>query len=263
MRKASPAARHTTLAFAVAVLVGCASTTASREPIVTDRPDFTESTSTVSPGVVQAEGGYTFSRAAIEKSNTIGELLLRIGLTRNAELRLEPGSYSRVSSPVGTLSGREDGELGAKIRLHAARDHHPSPVPAVALVVATSVPTGSDTFRENRPQPEVKLASEWTLTDRLGLAMNFDVARPVADSRRFTELAASASFGIDLSPRFDAFVELFGFAPEFEGAKHTRYLDTGITASLGPNLQVDLRGGVGLNGTAPDYFVGAGIAHRW
>ena len=249
--------------FIVIGVIGCASATASREPMTTDRPDFTESTSTMAPGDVQAEGGYTFARAASEKTSTIGELLVRIGLTQRAELRVEPGSVLRVSSPTGTQSGREDGELGAKVRLHAVPDDHPSLVPAVSLLVASSIPTGTDAFREKHSQPEVKLASEWTLTHRLGVATNFDVARPVADARRYTELAASASFGLELSSRFAAFAELFGFAPQIEGAKHTRYFDTGISATIMPTLQIDFRGGVGLNGTAPDYFVGAGLAHRW
>ena len=256
-------ASHAFGTFAVIGLVGCASVNTSREPLVSDRPDFTESTSTMAPGEVQAEGGYTYTRGAGETSNTVGELLVRIGLSHFAELRIEPGSYSRVMSPTGTETGWEDSEIGAKVRLHNAADDHPSAVPAVALVLASSIPTGSDAFRESHAQPEVKLASEWTLTNRLGLATNFDVARPVADARRYTELAASASFGFELSPRVSAFAEAFGFAPEIAGAKHTSYLDSGVAASLSPNLQIDIRGGVGLNGAGPDYFVGAGLARRW
>ena len=215
------------------------------------------------PGVVQAEGGYTFARTPDEKSSAAGELMVRIGLTHRAELRVEPGSYSWVVSPVAKQSGREDGEIGAKIRLRGAADDRPSRMPNVALVLASSVPTGSDGFRENRLQPEVKLAGEWTLSRRIGLGMNLDVARPVDDARRFTELAASASFGFELSSKVGAFAEAFGLAPELAGVKHTGFLDTGLTASLSPSVQVDVRGGFGLNGAGPDYFVGAGLVHRW
>lgn len=256
-------ASHSLGTLAVIGLVGCASANTAREPLITDRPDFTESTSIVAPGEVQAEGGYTYSRAARETSNTAGELLVRVGLLHFAELRIEPGSYSRVSSPTGIERGWQDSEIGAKVRLHNAADDHPSAIPAVALVLGSSIPTGSDAFRESHAQPEVKLATEWTLTRRLGLATNFNVARPVADSRRYTELAASASFGFELSPRYSAFAEAFGFAPQIAGAKHTSYLDSGVAASLSSNLQIDIRAGVGLNGAGPDYFVGAGLARRW
>jgi hypothetical protein len=36
-----------------------------------------------------------------------------------------------------------------------------------------------------------------------------------------------------------------------------------MTFSLTPGYQVDLRGGMGFNGARPDYFVGAGLVHRW
>ncbi len=214
-------------------------------------------------GNVQAEGGYTFSRATSQRANTLGELLVRIGLGNHLELRVEPGSYSWVTSSTGSQSGREDGELGVKLRVHDATEDRPSPVPAVALIFASSVPTGGTVFRERRPQPEVKFATEWTLTHRLGLGTNLDFARPVDNDQRYTEFAASASLGFDMAHGVGAFFEVFGFAPEISGAKRTGYFDTGMTASLSADLQVDLRGGVGLNGAGPDYFVGVGVVRRW
>jgi hypothetical protein len=265
-RRTRRAIRHGAAAvceLAVGGVVGCASATASHEALVSDRPDFTESTSTVRPGGVQAEGGYTFSRVADERSSAAGELLVRIGVTRRAELRLEPGSYEWVTSSDGRQTGRDDAEVGVKLRVHKAADERPSPVPAVSVVLATSVPTGSREFREGRLQPEAKLATEWTLAPHVSLATNLDVARLLRDGRRYTELAASASLGVDLSPRMGAFAEAFGFAPEISGEKHTAYLDTGLTAMLTADLQIDVRGGVGLNGMGPDYFVGAGLVRRW
>jgi outer membrane putative beta-barrel porin/alpha-amylase len=248
---------------AILATAGCASAEALREPITTDRPDFTESTITVKPGIVQIEGGHTFERVTSEKTNTTGELLLRIGLASRAELRIEPGSYTKVTSPSGDASGWEDGALGMKVRLDARPNDNPSIVPDVSLVAHTSVPTGGRTFRQNRLQPEVKLAAAWTITDRLGLSTNFNVARPVDENGRYTELAASASFGFDLTSRLGAFAEVFGFAPQLENVGRTHYLDTGLAFGLTPNFQLDVRGGVGLNGAAPDYFVGAGIGRRW
>ena len=250
--------------LAFSSVVGCASATALHEPLVSDRPDFTESTSTVDPAHIQAEGGYTFTRSAGEKSNSVGEILLRFGLARFAELRLEPGSYSWVTSPSGKDSGREDGEVGTKLRLYDPAGDNPSPVPAVAVVLKTSVPTGTAVYREKRLQPTAELATEWKIASHVGLGTNVNVARPVDDDgKRYTELAFSASFGFDLSPRFGAFAEGYGFVPENSGSKRTGFLDTGLTAALSADLQLDFRAGIGVNGTAPDYFIGAGIVRRW
>ena len=52
------------------------------EPLVTDRPDFTEAGSTVGQGVAQIEFGYTYSYnndgGEIVRSNSFGEPLLRM-----------------------------------------------------------------------------------------------------------------------------------------------------------------------------------------
>src|SRR5690349_17862161 len=250
-------------AIATLAMLGCASAAALHEPLVSDRPDFTESTITVKPGIVQLEGGHTFERVSSEKTNTTGELLLRIGVARRVELRIEPGSYTKVASPGDDESGWEDGAVGTKVSVYAKPNDKPSIVPDVSLLAATSVPTGGRAFRQRRLQPEAKLASAWTLTDRVDLSTNLVVSRPVDENGRFTELAASASFGFDLTSRLGAFAEVFGFAPQRDNVGRTQYVDTGFTFGLTPNFQLDARGGLGMNGAAPDYFVGVGLARRW
>ncbi len=93
------------------------------DSIVTDRPDFTESTSTIPQGHFQVEGGYTFTRQGDEESSSLGELLVRIGTGERVEARLGIGSYSQVDPGVpgsSTLSGYEDPFLGIKVRLNAS-----------------------------------------------------------------------------------------------------------------------------------------------
>jgi hypothetical protein len=255
--------RRFALAVSLMFATGCASARPGRDPLVSDRPDFTEAPETMAPREVQVEGGYTFARTAREQTHTTGEILTRIGLAPRVELRIEPGSYSTLSSPVGDSRGVEDAGLGVKLGLHDARDAGPSLVPALSVILMTSVPTGSRAFRQSAMQPEAKLVTAWTLTDRLGFAANVNVARPVEDRRRFTEWAGSASLGITLTERYGTYVEVFGFEPQLRGAATTKYANTGLTAALTPNFQLDVRAGVGFNRTGPDYFVGAGFARRW
>lgn len=230
---------------------------------MSDRPDFTDGPEPLAPGQVQLEGGDTFTRVAADKANTTGELMVRVGVVPHAELRIEPGSYTSLTSPLGDARGREDGTLGAKLELHEAPAHGPSAVPALAVLVFTSVPTGSSVFRQRAMQPEAKLASDWTLSDRVDFGANIDVARPVESGERFTEWAVSGSLGVSLTTRYSGYAELFGVAPQLAGERHTGYADTGVLASLTPNFQVDARVGIGFNGASPDYFVGAGFARRW
>lgn len=247
----------------IALLCGCATATSGREPLVSDRPDFTEATYTIPRGQVQVEGGHTFSRVDAEKANTTGEVLVRIGLAPSTELRIEPGSYTVVTAPSADSRGREDGALGLKVRLHNAADDRPSIIPEMSLVLLTSVPTGSSVYRQRAWQPEAKFASQWTFTDRVALSTNLNVGRLADDDGRFTELDASASLGVDLSPRFGAYAELFALSPQRRGVSAAKYANTGLTASITPDFQLDVRVGIGLNAAGPDYFLGAGLARRW
>src|SRR6185369_15747729 len=53
----------------------------------TDRPDFTESTGLVGRGVFQFENGFTVAREHGVHSLSDGEFLVRVGVSRRAELR--------------------------------------------------------------------------------------------------------------------------------------------------------------------------------
>lgn len=158
-RRGRASSRGLVIAASLLVTTGCASARPGQEPLVSDRPDFTEAPETVAPRRVQLEGGHTFARADGERANTTGEVLLRIGVAPRAELRLEPGSYSTLSSPAGDTRGLEDAVAGMKFRLHDAPEAGRSLMPAVSLLVMTSVPTGSAAFRQSAMQPEAKLVA--------------------------------------------------------------------------------------------------------
>jgi len=68
------------------------------QPLVTDRTDFTESTEPIPAGHAQLEAGYTFTfdreNEDRVRDHTAGELLLRIGVVDNFELRIGWDGYS-------------------------------------------------------------------------------------------------------------------------------------------------------------------------
>ena len=69
--------------------------------------------------------------------------------------------------------------------------------------------------------------------------------------------------GRSLGARLGAFAELYGLSPSSPDGGDESYLDGGFTFSLGPNAQLDLRGGAGLTGDSADWLFGLGFAHRW
>jgi hypothetical protein len=134
------------------------------EPLVTDRPDFTESAETVARGRVQVEGGYTFTEREAEDEQSLGEVLVRVGLSQRFELRLGLDSWVHLD-PAGPGRGTEgfaDPSVGAKLVLRADTDQRTSS-PQLALLFGTTLPIGSSDLREPHAQPFAVLAASWGL----------------------------------------------------------------------------------------------------
>lgn len=235
----------------------------STEPIATDRPDFTESTTTVEPGGLQVESGMTFARNGPEKERTIGEVLVRLGTTDRTELRIGLNSYM-ISSATGVrTAGLEDAAIGGKLRLLRGGTAG-SLQPAISLVAFTSLPTGSSAFGDAKLQPTAKLATSWDLSPRVSWSSNLNYARIRQKARSYGEWAASGSLGMSLSERVGSYLEYFGNYPLVAGGLDAHYLNGGFTFGLGSSAQFDARAGVGLHDVdGPNYFLGIGFAKRW
>lgn len=89
------------------------------EPIVTDRPDFTEASSTVGCGVFQIESGYTFAfdrdGPAKTQSHSFPEALLRYGIVDDwLEMRLAT-NFAGETFNTSSETGMEDLYVGMKL----------------------------------------------------------------------------------------------------------------------------------------------------
>lgn len=238
-------------------------------PLVTDRPDVTESSQVVPRGLVQVEMGYSFLRfeegdARLDLSAFPGTLV-RVGLHDRVELRVEWAGYLSESLDAGQSSHEDSGwgntALGAKIKLREEE----GAAPQLALLVDAVVPSGSKSFRAERVDPAVRVAGSNTLSERLGLGYNFgfgalSIEEASGDIDTLGLWRYSLALGIGLSERWGTFVEVFGFVPTAGGPAHS--LDSGLTYLVSRTVQVDISGGLGLNERAEDWFVGVGISFR-
>jgi hypothetical protein len=233
----------------------------------TDRPDFTEGTSTVPAGHYQLESGYTFTRQGDEESQSLGEVLLRIGVGESVEARLGVGSYDWVRSGVPgerALRGYEDPTIGVKIRL-TPEDMNllPPGHPSLAILLATSVPVGSGGFSSDVWQPEGKLALGWDFTDRFSLASTLVYTYASDGGERFGQFAASLSAGLALDDRWGAYLEGYGFSKESADGSSTSYLNTGLSYLLSKDVSFDVRVGAGLDSPHPNWYAGLGGSVRF
>lgn len=226
--------------------------------LVTDRPDFTESAESVERGHLQLEAGYSFEDGGREEVHTVGETLLRIGLSGLTELRLELPSYVDPGGPRGFA----DASIGLKLEAAAAGDEHSFLEPAMALIVSTTLPTGEAEIGEPHLQPGVLLALAWPLGERFAVGSNVGLTYASSDGEQFAEARFSTALGADLGGAWGGFLEYYGFFPENAGGEARHFVDGGLTYLLSSDLQLDARIGTEPGGET-DLFAGVGLAYRW
>ena len=245
---------------------------AAQEPeLVTDRPDQTESSETVPPGRIQIEAGWTYASNSADPEVAVHELpgtLLRIGLLERLELRAGWSGWmlEDTTMAAGRSEGRtgsSDAELGAKFRLLSERGVRPQS----ALLLSTSLPTGSDEITSERADPELRLSCSHTLSDSTGLGYNLGVAwgsepRTGGGSVTRSSYFYTLALGRSLTERLGTFLELFGEIPASAPGGPVHAWDGGFTYLLRDHLQLDVSAGVGLSAAADRWFTGAGISLR-
>lgn len=247
-------------------LPACVLPAAAQDEVVTDRPDQSESTSIVGRGIFQLETGIGLERdensLANDETLEWGGSLLRYGLSDRFELRLAFTAHTVVSSETSARKfesqGFADPELGFKLRLREGDGLSP----AIAFLAATTLPIGEDELSSDRFDPTVRLAFDHDLSDTLGLGWNVGYSRESDGGDHQDYALYSASLGVDIDDRWGTFYELFGTVAVGGEADDAHSFDTGITYLVNDNLQLDIAAGVGLNGEAPDTFVGLGVSWR-
>jgi hypothetical protein len=233
--------------------------------IVTDRPDFTEASSTVGAGVVQLETGYTFTKNEETTSHSWGEPLFRVGLFANwLEFRTALFPVTQNIKQAGgrqSDSGTEDLYLGFKIGLTPQHGW----LPETALMPQMTVPTGSATFTESVVLPGVNYLYGWDLTEKTSFGGSTQFNESIdGTGNQYTQWAQSLTVGRSLNEELSMYSEWFALLPD--GAadiKPEHYFNGGFTYLFSDDIQFDIRAGVGLNEASADFFAGSGVSLRF
>jgi hypothetical protein len=242
-------------------LVSLASTAEASEPLVTDRPDFTESGLVVGRGVLQLEAGGTYLDAGEGEETSLGELLVRLGVTSGLELRLQTLTYLWVDAPSGNQSGFDDSSIGAKFQLTRAHAGGFLGRTDSALIVSSTFPSGNSDFRSETWQPSAVVALGWDLSSRVSAGVNFGYEW-AKDEVRFDSLSASGVIGIGITENTSAFFELYGHNREEARGPNTLNFQTGVAHLLSPDLQLDARVARRVIDDGVDFLFGVGVSWR-
>jgi hypothetical protein len=241
------------------------------EGIVTDRPDFVESSEVVGPGRFQLETGVERPRDREGSVRTRGwstGTLLRWGTGERTELRLETDGFNRVrvrddaTGASSSVSGMSDLSLGVK--WHARDGDAEAGMPSMAWLLHVELPTGAKALRGRGARPSLRAVAEWELPQGFSLGVMPGVAADTDDDgRRFAAGILAATLGKDFGP-LHGFVEVAGqrLASRTHGGSVVTF-DTGVAWQPGPDWQLDVSLQKGLSSAAPDLQWGVGIAVRF
>lgn len=215
--------------------------------LVTDRPDFTESSFTILPGRLQIESGFTQEwTASSSRSFSAPELLLRIGMAKNLEARFGLPNYGWAREGALSEEGFGATYLGFKLQLGPLGGGWDS-----ALIPAITFPARSGS---ESTTPELKAV--WaTAVGAYSLTGMTAASWPEAGAMEWLQ---TVSLGIPIASRLGAFVE--GVAGVSRSSRPAYTLHGGFVYQPDRSTQWDFHIGAGLSPAAPRVFLGAGYS---
>lgn len=231
---------------------------AQPDPIASDRPGIGDGAATVAPGRFQVETGYSYADLGAGTQHNFGELLFRYGVTSSFELRAAVNSFIVQRGSVDA-DGFGDSGIGFKYNLVRGTGRPMGP-PQLTLLASTSLPTGADAFGSDELQPTIKLTYDWPLSDVATLSANGGYTFPLDDAGH-GQYILIGTLGVSF-PGAEGLGAYAGYAGFYDEMENQNYLEGGVTYLVNSNTQVDLNGGLRVDGQ-DELFVGFGFAHRF
>lgn len=237
------------------------------DPIVTDRPDFVESSNVVGKGRFQVEtslAGERNSADGVRERSVSSPTLLRYGISDNLELRLETEGRVHARSTDATGVTRQRGYADTSIGMKWHTLDASGNAPSVGVLVHADLDSGSTALRGSGVRPSVRVAAEWELPGGLSAGVMPGLSYENNDAgQRFTNGIFAVVVGKALTERFRTFAEvsLPQIASSADGGTQASF-NTGVAYLISPNVQVDAALSKGLNHRTADLGMTVGLSFK-
>ena len=246
-----------------ALILPCITYAQEESPLVTDRPDQTESALVVPAWRLQIETGMakewvSSGSDSYDENNRFGTTLLRYGLFDFMEFRLGSDLLNHQSKLPAGASRSDFGTspIGVGFKFSVAKEN--GLVPDIALITSWQIPnTGNKAFSSDKWQHSYVFSFAHTLSDNWGLGYNLGYEFEGGfDNTAFKYTLVA---GYSIASRWGSFVEVYGSKISTPWDHRT---DAGLTFLLFPNFQFDFSGGIGLSNVSAEGFISMGFSWR-
>ena len=222
----------------------CFSITVSAQKIITDRPDQTESSSTIQKGNLQIESGALLEFIGEDVSYSERHLLvpttlIRYGVLDFAEIRIV-SQIENVNNKLTNVTGMTDLEIGTKLQL-LKKDQSSL---EIALLSHLIIPTGSKEVTGNRTGLINKICFSHKSNTNIDIGYNLGY-NYFHDNTG--DLTYSFVLGLGINDKLSVYLEPYGEVIDFKD--HLTNINSGITYLLKDNFQLDFSFGTGINYT--------------
>jgi hypothetical protein len=259
-----------TLWILAALCAGAASSQAAEEAIVTDRPDFVESSDVVGKGRFQIETSVAYERDEADGVRTrlySTPTLLRIGVSDNLELRFETEGALRLSTVDAGVKTHERGyaDLALGVKWHVQEGDEATGKPGIAWLLHVDADSGSKEFRGRGWRPSLRMVAEWELPKGFSVGVMPGLYNERNDQGQgYTGGIFAVVLGKSLTEKLRGFVEFSSQAltsPKNGGNVVTA--DAGLAYLITNSVQVDTAVSRGLSQTTPDFGWTVGLSVRF
>ena len=231
--------------------------------MITDRPDATESPTTVPKGFLQLETGafYDSFEEDTIKTETVGynTSLFRYGLFDNFELRLgfnfEETRFSvNDVEDDNVASGFSHLLFGFKVAVLDEKGW----VPEIGVLGHLYLPfTAGEDYKPETTGADFRFSFAHTLSEKSSIGYNLG-AQWGNDSPEIAYVY-TLSYGYSVLDTLGIYAEIYGDLPENSQANH--FWDAGLTYAIKPNIQLDATVGKSIT-KGQDLLLSAGVTVR-
>jgi hypothetical protein len=238
-------------------------------PIITDRPDASNTSFLIPKGYIQIESGAQIDGTKFSPDNcqliyTYDNTSFKFSPTQLLELKVISG-YCKQASNKKTYWQKASTEqvgfsplvLGSKVLLV----EHSRYFPHLSLESNFVLPGKRMLDAPSFICPEFRLLMFNHLSKHLSLSYNLGMDYFNSSKLSKPRYLYTLSLGVALLDKLAAFIESYGY---FQSNTRADYrIDGGLTYHFFKQLQADIAGGYGLSPVSPNFFLTTGLSWRF